>query len=218
MVTWIIPQILPASLIRKLPEEILTVFAELTVGLSIYHIEKFIANYENATDANDREVALKLKRSCTKVFDRRNFYKDSEIIRMVSDLKSLSYENVTMNEDVHKLKKWRDNLTYILGNEFYDAYEPYVGHDEMEAIFEKMEGMCKPGEPYVEYAGDVQELIGYINANRGFWRSAPGRKPKATVFAGIVFDQMRFELILYGLNFIIEKIEKNESPIKWRVI
>ena len=216
MVHWIIEGMLPSALIMQMPDELLCDFASINSGLALWHVKNFISKYESTYNEDDKELVEKLKRCYASVMQREEFYQNPEMRNIVKSLRMISYESVSLQEDENKLRKWREDLEFTLNHPYFQAYEPVISEKDIIATFIEMKRKCAENPELTPFTGLVKELELIIRDKMGFWKGAVAKKPKPTMFVGLVMEQTKYELILYGLNFILDKIERRANPMTWR--
>lgn len=223
----VLPTILNADEVIKIPDEVLILMTRISTGIVVENINKFISMNKGSSDSIDREAALKLERVYAEVNEVKTYLESDEAKNLASTLASLQYSDVSATTDIETLKTYRMLIIDLL-SEDEDFVKTYTTEQlKLETSGKKTAYTAKLDKGNLEdvislmesKAGGIPEvyaLIGRIRKNKSLFKNGNYNVNSPTVLRKAIYKKDKLKNILRGLDFLIPKLESGQNPITWR--
>lgn len=233
MTTWVLPGILKAEDVSKVSPELLKMMSNISTGVILGYVNKFIEAYGNSSDAVLSQAAQILADAYNEV-NRVNEYLNSDEAKNLSDtLCSLQYSDVSAEMPVEQLISYRAKILELLAEDpdfvadygkdcsgsnvtgYKSAYTAKLDENNFDRVYEEMTKFITSNP---ESTKANLNLTGKIYSNRNLFINSRTKVNSPTVLRKAIYHKDRLRSILRGLDFLIEKKNSGESPRAWRRI
>lgn len=234
MSKWVLPGVLSVESVNKLNVEVLSLLSQISTGIVIKRVNDFIEANEFKSN-EDGEAARKLKAGFENI-NKINAYLESDEAKDLADtLASLQYSDISCTEDINKLKLYREMIIELLSEdeEFREEYKGEISENAtrgMKTAYTtkldkenlsnilvqiRLAATRNPNiSPVTTQA--ALDLCRAIETNKNLFKNGSYNINKATVIRKAIYKKDKLRNILRGLDYIIPKIEANESAYSWR--
>lgn len=165
----------------------------------------------------DPKVRERVLRAYAEQLDLLEYLQDDKTLQYVNLLNELHYSTIGYGLDVGTLQRYKDAIEYVIGSEHERYAVPYIAAIDGKTISELIQEIW-------EYAAENKnsKLMFFVENKlrpaKKYFRESPHEKYKGTVVKHAVRDRSKYELILRGINFLLEKKAANVSPASWRFL
>lgn len=216
---WVVPGKINTELVEALPMEALEIIADLSSNIVVMHVNRFIQTYGGGADANLSSISDKLKTAYTYTNDKEDYLKSEKVKQMAEELRNLQYEDITFLTPAEQLIEYRMLIKELEENEFASAYTSEKDSAYLRAGMEKIKEIASS---YIDKNADAvtscYRVHDIIKNNRSLFRNPPFKKNSATILRSVIYRKDDFELILSGIDFILEKKKSGAAPRSWRFL
>lgn len=191
----------------KMPMDIFKGIASISSEIVLKRINRYLED-ANANEAVKRRV----EEAYSEVMDKKNYYADESLIESAKEISTLSYCDITAGQPLDKLIKWREDISAIMNSPYAVAYIPPVRIESLIGLIEVIQARAKESPDNVYLYTVADELY----ANKTLFKDAPFKGYKGTPVKRIINDRTKYDVILRGLDFLIEKKRVGANPQTWR--
>jgi len=228
---WIVPGIISVNDIVDLPDDVLYLFTRISTGIITKRVNEFVDNNINSDNQNNRQAASKLKIAYEKL-NRTNEYLSSQDAKDLADaLVNLQYSDVSVNTDIHMLKKYRQQILELLtededflrtytgevsGSEtrgMKTAYTAKLDKSNLEDVLEEMRELALE---HKEHISTILNVVGNIEKNKSLFKNGNYNVNNHTVLRKAIYKKDKLRNILKGLDFLIPRVEASANARGWR--
>ena len=191
----------------KMPMDIFKGIASISSEIVLKRINRYLED-GSANEAVKRRV----EEAYSEVMDKKNYYADESLIESAKEISTLSYCDITSGQPLDKLIKWREDISAIMNSPYAVAYIPPVRIESLIGLIEVIQARAKesPDNVYLYTVADN------LYANKTLFKDAPFKGYKGTPVKRIINDRTKYDVILRGLDFLIEKKRVGANPQTWR--
>lgn len=191
----------------RLPMDIFKGIASCSSDIVLKRINEYLEN-PDATEIVKRRV----EEAYSDVMDKKAYYGSEELIEVAGEISNLTYADINAGQTIDKLEYWKRNITSILTSPYAVAYIPPVKADTLKALLVVMRDRgVKSAED-----GYILELSERIRGHKTLFKDAPFKGYKGTPIKRIIKDKTKFEIILRGIDHLIEVKRSGEDTQSWR--
>lgn len=232
MTEWVLPGILKVQDVHAVDPVILCMMSNISTGVILGYVNKFIESAEGSTDAVKVEAAA-VMRSAYEQVNKVNDYLNSDEAKDLADtLCSLQYSDVSAELPIEKLISYRSVILDLL-SEDKDFVESYT-KESLEGQASGMKVAYTPKLDESNYYRVIHEmnvhmasngannetanLVKRIKNNKNLFVNSRAKLNSSTVLRKAIYKKDRLRSILRGLDFLIDKKNSGVSPRSWRII
>ena len=228
---WIVPGIISSKDIIELPDDVIDLFTRISTGIVTKRVNEFVNDNLNSTNQTDSQAAAKLKIAYERL-NRTNEYLSSQDAKDLADvLANLQYSDVSVNTDIHTLKKYRQQILELLAEDedfvrtytgdvsgsqtrgMKAAYTAKLDKSNLEDVLNEMRELALKHVSSVEA---ILNLVGNIERNKSLFKNGNYNVNNYTVLRKAIYKKDKLSNILKGLDFLIPRVEACESARGWR--
>ena len=215
--SFVIPGKLTAEEVVQMPDAALITLVNVSTDIITFHINRFIlrARQSGGTDM-DRQAADRLETFYKKVKERDEYLSSPDTLKMVEELRGLSFENITYNIPTEKLEVWKTFIDEILSNDNAVAFIPKKTGSYIDEQIEILSESLKGGSVEEQEMG--RRMISLINNNRSMFKNAPFKSDKPAILRSIVYNKDKLIVERDGIEFLIKKKQSGANPLSWRLL
>ena len=219
MSDWVIPRKLTVGDVWNIPKPALTIMAETSNDMVVYYINQFIRDNQNNQDVIVRKVAEKLKDAFEEVNRIKDFLSSSEAIEMAKTLNSLSIEDIRFSISLENLKQYRALILMLFNDEdTVVSRTKALTNQHLDLQIERLRNLLDSYKDSFESYSSILNLIAFMDKDKQLFKNAPFKRNSVTVLRAAVENRDRFDLILYGIEFLIDKKERGVDKRTWRIL
>ena len=204
----IISIILTEDTVKCLPDDILFHLAECSTEAVYPSIRKYLAN----TNA-DPAIRERIARAYGESLCIAEYLSSEETMRLVVKIADLEYSNVRAGESIDQLREWETAISSVLSNKYAVPYlKPISGkllvnlRDDARDLLQR-----EPSDELERFYSSLQKYGKYFRDPA----SAPYR---GTSVKKIIRNREKYEIMLRGLRFLIQKRETGADFSSWRFL
>lgn len=198
--TFVLPMLFSVEDARQSSLEALTLMAEISTDVVLNYVNKYIQN-------NTGDVAEKLQQAFSTVNARRTYLQGDNLREMVMEVNNISLLDVNAAVPLEKLELWKEILDSIYSDDRAVGSTKTLDNDALEDCLVKLSD-----------TKDSERVIALIENNRTLFKNAPFKRSYRTVVSSLFTKKEQYDLLLYGLNFLIGKLKSGANPINWRLL
>lgn len=213
---YVIPMVLPEQVVYNLPDYMLKELPECTSDILLKYINSYIETNENSGNEVSQRVATRLKSAYSYRNARIQFLKEEGTQEIVELLSNLTLEDISIAVDEETLIKWKNAITFVFESDKIEAMKHVVtkqAYEHFRARVSDIPASCTEVESQAVY-----RMLSIMEENKSLFKSAPFTRLRGTPFRGILLRKEVYELILYGIDYILDKKRKGLEPISWRLL
>lgn len=219
MTNWVIPKKLSIEDVWHIPKTALAIMAETSNDMVVYYVNNFIRANLNSQDIITKKVAEKLKESYEEVNNLKDFLSSNEALEIAQELNTLSVADIRATDSPEHLKRLRAIVNMLFQEtNFMVGETKALTTDYLETQLQRLVGLTFSYSDSPESSESISRLHIFMDNNRQLFKNAPFRRKNPTVLKYAVNNKDKYELILYGLDFVIEKKERNADARSWRLL
>ena len=218
----IVPGLITEGEIYHLPKEIVSAFADVCSDIVIKYINDYCNANKNSNDPMTKECVDKLVDAFKSINMKNEYLRSKSAKDIVDTLGNLSYSDIYFEgyTSIEVLQKYKYCIEVVL-NSSKDMNEGRVvtGKD-----FENFLILCESFPVLCTYTleekemASVEKIKKIVKNNRSFFKSAPFNMKGSTLFTRFRNKKETLNTLLYGIEFLIENIEKGSRPESWRYL
>lgn len=231
MTSWVLPGILSADDVQKIPVEALVEMSKTSTGIIINYVNKFVASNIESDDPTLRQAAETMKAAYEEI-NRINEYLTSDEAKALSDtLCSMEYRDISAEVSLEKLIVMRSTILELLSEDedFVKSYTSEIGEsathgmktaytvkldeDNMFIVCRNMRAICGNQQ---SYAG--LELVSAMERNSNLFKNSRTKLNSPTVLRKAIYKKDKLKSILRGIDYLIKKKQGGDSPVSWRKV
>lgn len=229
MTTWVLPGILKADDVLDIPLDMLIEMSNMSTGIILNYVNKFISGNINSSDETMAAAAKKMSIAYENV-NKVNDYLNSEEAKTLSDtLCSLEYRDVSAEMPLEKLTVMRAAILELLAEDvdFVQAYAKEISESSTRGMktaytvkldednfIRILDAMRVVNRKEHTLAGD--NLIGCIERNTNLFKNSRAKLNAPTVMRKAIYRKDKLKTILRGIDYLIDKKQSGAPPISWR--
>lgn len=228
--SWVLPNVMSDVDVTQLPEEVLNELPNISTGIVVSYINKFIEANAGSSDDVSRLAATRLAHAYERLNKTTDYLKSKDARDFADTLSRLQYSDISYSTDVEVLKMWRLQILDLL-SEDEDFRESYTGDmsdsetrgmktayttkldkDNLEETLARMKGIAIA----TGSTRQVDGLIARIRNNANLFKNGNYNLNSPTVMRKAIYKKDRLTNILKGLDFLIPRKEAGLSANEWR--
>lgn len=215
---WVIPLIVDIDLLNVIPMKALQQLAEVSPKIIINDVNKWIANNISSSDKMMQMLANKLKEGYKEVNARDEFLGSVDTAIVASELKTLTYADISATQSVDNLRKWKAWIELVLESPYSTDIVHNVDEDRFNMYIGRLSDIAGEYEGDAAAQNAISVLMRNMEKKKSLFKAPPFKKQVSTVLRGVLYKKEMLATILYGINFLLPKIEAGEDPIVWRYL
>lgn len=231
VINWVVPGIISAQDINELPDEVLDLFTKISTGIITKRVNEFIDINLGSSNQVTSKAANKLKVAYDRL-NRTNEYLSSQDAKDLADvLANLQYSDVSVNTDLYTLKKYRQQILELLAEDedfvktytngvsesetrgMKSAYTAKLDKQNLEDILEEIKELAMQHRDSIV---SILNVADSIERNKSLFKNGNYNVNNYTVLRKAIYKKDKLRNILKGLDFLIPRLEANESARSWR--
>lgn len=192
----------------KIPMDIFKGIASVSSGIVLKRIDRYL-NDTNAMPVVQRRV----KEAYSEVTEKNDWYTSENILNAAQELSSLMYSDINASQSIETLQKWKDDIQMILDSPYAVAYIPPVKVESLKELCDVLVSRSKEIGPDGAY---LMSLSDDLQANKVLFKDAPFKGYRGTPVKRIINDKTKYEIMLKGIDFLMERKHAGNNPQTWR--
>jgi len=205
-VMFVIPVVLSEKEVPLLPDSTLLKLAICSKDEVLVCIEKYLADENANVDVKERVYEAYKERLLSK-----RFLKSEEVKEHVSSVGSLDYEDITASQEISVLRDWEKSINEILSNQHAIPYIEPIRSCLLQELRKEAKALSKEVKELKRFA-KMLEKYGYL------FRDSVHASYRGTVVKNVIRNREKYEIMLRGIKFLIEKKESGVDPRSWRFL
>lgn len=208
----VIPKLLTEEKVLDTPIEALKVLAECSSDIVLDYVNEYIAKN------SDTSVGKRIEEAYRSVNERIRYLQSDKLKEIADSLNNLTYADVNANIPIDTLKGYKYAIEEALQNDVTAVKSRSVTKDKYIECIERLTSMGEIDTWSNQERKNIFDIRNLIESNKRIFKTAPFKKPNNTVLARILYKREQMELILYGINFLLPKLEARTNAQIWRYL
>lgn len=204
----VIPLILSEELAREIPLDYLAKLAECSTSI----VKGKVKDYLNSPNAADDVKAI-VKAAYSEQIAIEEFLSSKDISEKVELIKDLDYVNISTHQSVERLQEYKEAITAILSNDYAVPYIAPIRGVLIKDLREEISVFAKATSN--QY---LKSFESKLKKHSSLFRDSQYETYKGTVVKKIIRNRTKYEIILKGIDFILDKKMNNTNPQSWRYL
>lgn len=204
----VIPFILTEEAVKEMPIDFLIKLADCSSSVVKDKIKKYIAS-----DKADKEVVEIVKAAYSSQLDMEEFLNDEKLKEYVEIIQNLDYVDVNPHISIEMLEKYKEAITYILDSKYSVPYIAPISGTLIKDLRDEVYEYAKTTN-----SKPMQDFYKMLKSCSGLFRDSQHTAYKGTVVKKVIRNRSKYEIILRGIDFMLDKKRTNKSPSSWRYL
>lgn len=216
---FVIRNLINENLILALPEAIVDAWCGICTDILIKQINAYCSENSNSDDEVTAECVALLNEKFAYINSKEK-YLGSRSARDIADtLSNLSYGDIYFGVSEEQLTNYKICIETILADEGLGKAR-VVSVNDFKMFVTLCETMLRLQaiELTREQKDAISKIKKIVKDNKSLFKSAPYGRTANTVFTRFYNRREVYETILYGINFLLEKMSEGKSPESWRYL
>ena len=197
----VIPYMLSEEDVMSMTEHQLELLASCSTDVIIDKIFKYLMS----NSANTVCQAM-VRSAYNDRLQTMKFLESKKTAKCVEMLQQLSYSSITPMVGIEELQMYKKVIEYILGSKYAIPYVPPISGDIVNELIADL-----------KESGN-ENVRAKIKALSQFLKDSPHKKATGTIVKNIIRNKGTYELLLKGIDFMIEKKQIGANPASWRYL
>lgn len=203
-----VPLILTEEAVLELPQD----FLERLANCSTQIVKDKVLAYISHPNA-DEEVKHKLTTAYQRYISVTAYLNDAETKRDVELIRELSYKDIGPHLSVEELQNYKRAIIGILYNENAVPYVSPIKGDIIKALRDDIKEFAESVNSEV-----LKDAAAAIYKNSDLFRDQQHAPFRGTIVKRIIREKGTYELLLRGIDFMVDKKTRGISPASWRYL
>lgn len=191
----------------RLPMDIFKGIASCSSDIILRRINEYLDS-PNAIEAVKRRV----EEAYSDIMEKKAYYGSEELTEVANEISNLTYADINAGQTIDRLEYWKNSITEILTSPYAVAYIPPVKVDSVKELVKVMEERAAVSSDDVY----LYTVARKISEHKNLFRDAPFKGYKGTPVKRIIKDKTKYEIILKGLDHLIEAKRSGGDMQVWR--
>ena len=204
----VIPFILSEEVAKEIPIDFIVKLADCSSSVVKDRVKKYIA-----TDGADGEVVEIVKAAYLSQLEMEEFLNDEKLKEYVEIVHDLDYVDINPHKSIEMLEKYKVAITYVLDNKYSVPYiAPISGtliKDLRDEISNYADGVDSP---------TIKLFAKRLKSCSGLFRDSQHTAYRGTVVKKVIRNRSKYEVILRGIDFMLDKKRTSKNPSSWRYL
>ena len=211
----VIPGVLDTDLMKHIPAEVIKMLPLISTDAIVNAVNRFVQSNSNSTDLDVRNAADQLRVAYNDINELEKTLHDSKAksdleILVDLDLSMLDARTTTIQE----LQTYRRLIDAYIGDEKDEKIQGFIPKKDLnnlESVLDEMEG-------YIADWPAVNDLVSNIRKYKSIFKDGQWTRDKQTMYSRIYKKRYALRDIKRGINFLLDKHEKQVPSASWRVL
>lgn len=203
---FVLPYLLSEEQAALLTDEQLGKLAACSTNVLVGHVKSYLSN-----SSRDMAVANRIHKAYSHKLDTEKFFNNEELQECVKRVSALTYDDINPGIGIETLQEYRNDIKAILNE---DLAVPYIAPIRGSIIEDFLVDLkeCTQDNP------ELKKLLKVLSKNKTLFKDPRNTPFRGTIVKSIVRDQQRYEIMLHGIDFLINKAKEGKSPSSWRYL
>lgn len=204
----VIPLVLNEEMVPDIPLNHLKQVAEC----SSVAVKKKVQEYLSSPGADARVKEI-VQQAYQDAFQKDAFYKNGDLVERVKEVGELDYTNVSAAVPTERLQEWRKTLLQVFESEYAAAYTVPVTGAKIDGVINAAwkEGVHTNNAMLVLFAKNVDK-------HKSLFKDRVGRGSVGTPMKRVMLDEIKYRVILQGIEFLLTQRQQGFEPETWRIL
>ena len=203
---YVIPVVLSEEEVSLLPGSTLLKLATCSKDEVLLCIEKYLDDKGSNTDVKEKVFEAYKERLLSK-----RFLESEETKEHISFVGSLDYKDIAVSKEVSVLRDWERSINAILSSQYAIPYIEPIRSCLLSDIREEVSALCKEGKALKQFSSALKKY-GHL------FRDSTYASYRGTVVKNVIRNREKYEIMLRGIKFLIEKKESEADTGSWRFL
>ena len=204
----VIPLILSEEAADVLPMDYLYRLSECSTNVIKYKVLAYLDN----PDA-DPVIRKKVQDAYSEQLLISEYLQSEDLAKDAEKVQSLSYSSVTPYLSIEELVEYKRAISAILGNKYAVPYVAPISGALVKDLCEDIYNLYKETDDTT-----INDFYKKLKKHASLFRESQFASYKGTVVKKIIRDRGKYEVILRGIEFMIEKKKSCSLPASWRYL
>lgn len=218
----IVPGLITEAHIEHLPDDILSALANICSDIVVQYVNDYVEKNKDSTNPTTKTCVVKVQRAFKSINDKKSYLRSRTAKDIAETLSNLSYVDIYYGGDasLEVLKHYKYCLEVVLDNAgTIDRNRIITKHDcENFILFCENYRAISLNTIDSKEVDTIKRIRKVVKDNKSYFKSAPFSTGGNTIFTKFYNKKETLETLLYGVNFLIEKIEQGAKPESWRYL
>lgn len=204
----ILPLILDEDITRKLPDRFLSQLAMCSTDTIKLKVREYIDN-----PGAEKEAKEKIIKAYADVLGLEDYLFSEETLQRVELIKDMDYYTINTYLTETQLLAYKEAILSILENESSIPYIAPIRGTKVKELLEDLKQYAVSTE-----LPEAKKLYESIKCCARFFRDSPFEGNKGTPVKKIIRNKGKYQIILRGIDFMLEKKRVGALPASWRYL
>lgn len=208
MIPWVIRYLLNEEHVLILQrEKLLDDFAICSKDVIIEQVIEYI----NSEDSSSQLVEF-LSNSFKDRIEFLNVQTDEGIIKNISKVYEYSYSSIHAGLTIDQLLEIKEDIISVSNEKHNTPYVPTINKDIIANIINNLLALYR-----VNLNGEYKRLAHILTKNKELFKDKNNSPSKGTIFKLVAKKSTELDIILKGIDFLIEQKTNKRQPEAWRL-
>lgn len=205
---WVVSHFLTEDHIRILyKESMLKDFSQCSKPTIVFNVRNYIES--NESDAEVRDMLLEVYKDKIDFID---IQKDEDVLSMIDKVSAYNFSSVHAGLSVDELNSMRKTITSVYNDSYNVPYINTIPGDIIDSIINNLLALNRVNKD-MEY----KKLSYVLTKNKELFKDKPNANASGTAFKAVSRRSMELDLMLKGIDFLIEQKSLGRQPESWRL-
>jgi hypothetical protein len=211
----VIPGVLDTDLISNIPTEVIKMLPLISTDAIVNAVNRFVQSNSDSTDLGVRDAADQLRAAYSDINELEKTLHDSKAksdleILVDLDLSMLDARTTTTQE----LQTYRRLIDAYIGDEKDEKIQGFIPKKDTN----NLESVLSDMECYIVDWPAVNTLVSNIRKYKSIFKDGQWTRDKQTMYSRIYKKRYALRDIKRGIDFLLDKHEKQVPSASWRVL
>lgn len=205
----ILPYILTEEHVQDMTDRHLSMLADCSTERIYEHIIAYLKN-ENA----DSQCKERIYAAYENLIEEKSYFSSEKTIDSANKVKDMEYTDLSWYMEDKELLDIKEAILHITENKNAVPYIPPISNDLVKILKEELSEYCK-ANPKLEGA---KTFYDNLKKNSSLFRDSRSQRSKGTIVKKVVKNPDKYEIILKGIQFILDARKDGGNVGDWRYI
>jgi len=204
--------VIPLVLSERMVQDIPLSYLKQIAGCSSTAVKRKVQEYLNSVSA-DAMVKEVVQRAYQDVFRKDAFYQDEDLMNRVRELGELDYSSVSAAVPTERLQEWREALLQVFQSECAAAYVAPITGAQIDKLVRtaSAEGRQTNNAMLVLFTKNVDR-------HKDLFKDRTGKGNVGTPLKRVLLSEIKYRVILQGIEFLLTQRRQGVGPETWRIL
>jgi hypothetical protein len=193
---------------EAIPLDLLTRMANCATDVIVTEVQSYINNPQ----AKESTKAHVSKAFSTALYQYEG-KSDEERRKEVRELSQVTFDDIVPDVTLERLISWRDGLSGILIDENATPYTAPKSSRVFESVFADIQALVHSQNNIA-----LSRFLKVLTRSKKYFRDLPRKGYTGTIYKPVLVDRLKFETIVNGCDWLINKKLANKAPASWRFL